>query len=201
MRSRRLVPLAMMVAAMAAVAAGCAPKEQRDEVPPRADDVRPAPRAQESPPASGSREVLVYFARSDSCEVLPVRRVVAGGTPYAMLRATLDSLLAGPTPQEAAAGYRSAIPDSLEVLRHRMRHVTENRDSPHEGRRVEVQFVEPLPDGLVRVSFSKEINAYGGGAARVCTIVRQVQETVMQFGEWRGVSIAVDGETRGVLQP
>lgn len=178
---------------------GCA-ERAKDETPePRA--VRPAPRPRARPQASGPQDVVVYFAKGDSCAVQAVPRTVPAGTPIEVLRGTLEALIAGPTAEEAAAGFSSAIPDTLEILRHRMRHVTAQRDSPHEGRRVEIQFIEPLPDGLVRVSFSKEMNAYDHGATRVCTLVRQIQETVKQFEEWKGVSIAIDRETEGVLQP
>lgn len=143
----------------------------------------------------------VYFARPDTCAVHSFPREVPGGTPLEVVRQALEALLAGPTADEAAQGFISAIPDSLEARRHRMRYMVFDHDPPHEGHRVEIQSLEPLADGVLRVSFSKEINAYDRGAVRVCTIVRQVSATVTQFPEWTAVSIAVDGETRGVLQP
>ncbi len=154
------------------------------------------------PPAPpGPRTVQVFFARPDTCAVQPFPREVPGGTPLEVVRQALEALLAGPTPEEAAQGFISAIPDSLETRRHRMRTMAFDHDPPHAGGRVAIQSIEELERGVLRVSFSREINAYDRGAVRVCTIVRQVQGTVTQFPEWTAVSIAVDGETRGVLQP
>jgi hypothetical protein len=128
-------------------------------------------------------------------------REVADGPAIDVVRAALEALLAGPTPAESAQGFVSAIPDTLEILRHRMRYVTREYDPPHYGRRVEIQKLEARPGGLLYVSFSRELNAYDHGAVRVCSIVRQVRETVRQFAEFKDVMIAVDGETQGVLQP
>ncbi len=143
----------------------------------------------------------VYFARPDTCAVQPFAREVPGGTPLDVVRQALEALLAGPTAEEAALGFVSAIPDTLEVRRHRMRYMVFDYDAPHEGQRVAIRSLEPLEGGVLRVDFTKEMDAYDRGATRVCTIVRQVQDTVTQFPEWKAVSIAVDGETQGILQP
>ena len=123
------------------------------------------------------------------------------GADLDVVRAALDSLLAGPSAAEAAQGFRSAFPDTLEILRHRMRRVVAGDDQPHKGRHVEIQKLEVRANGILYVSFSPEINAYDHGATRVCAIVRQVQETVRQFPQFKDVMIAVDGETEGTLQP
>jgi spore germination protein GerM len=148
-----------------------------------------------------TRQVFVYFPSGDSCEVQAFPRDVPAGAPVEVVRAALTELIAGPTAEEAAKGLRSAIPDTVEILRHRMRHVVAGDDEPHKGRRVEIQKLEVRPDGILYVSFSPEINAYDHGATRVCAIVRQVQETVRQFPEFKDVMIAVDGKTEGTLQP
>lgn len=150
---------------------------------------------------AGPRTVQVYFARPDSCAVQPFVREVPGGEPLEVVRQALEALLAGPTAEEAAQGFLSAIPDTLEVRRHRMRYMVFDYDAPHDGQRVAIRSLEPMAGGVLRVDFSREINAYDHGAVRVCTIVRQVRDTVTQFPEWKAVSIAVDGETRGILQP
>jgi len=173
------------------VAAGC---EDRSGGEARAPAPDPAP-------AAAVRRVLVYFPREGTCEVEAFPRDVPAGPPLAVVRAALQALLDGPTREEAAGGFRSAIPDTLEILRHRMRYVAFDYDPPHHGRRVEIQSLEPGDAGILDVSFSKELDAYDRGATRVCAIVRQVQETVRQFPEWKGVRIAIDGETRGILQP
>lgn len=154
-----------------------------------------------SPPPSGPREVRVFFARPDTCAVQGFARTVPGGPALDVTRAALQSLLDGPDDAERAAGFVSAIPDSLEVQRHRMRYMAFGYDAPHHGRKVGIQTLEARADGVLYVSFSPELNAYDRGAVRVCTIVRQVQATVTQFPEWKAVRIAVDGKTEGVLQP
>lgn len=153
------------------------------------------------PVPDGPRTVQVFFALPDTCAVQPFARDVAGGTSLDVVRQALEALLAGPTAEEAALGFVSAIPDTLEVRRHRMRYMVFDYDAPHEGQRVAIRSLEPLEGGVLRVDFTREMNAYDRGAVRVCTIVRQVQRTVTQFPEWKAVSIAVDGETQGVLQP
>lgn len=155
----------------------------------------------EALPATAHLRVLVYFPRPDSCEVHPFPREVPAGAPIDVVRAALDSLLAGPTAEERAQGFRSALPDTLEILRHRMRYVVANYDEPHKGRRVEIQKLEARPNHILYVSFSPEIKAYDRGATRVCAIVRQVRETVRQFPEFKDVMIAIDGKTEGTLQP
>jgi hypothetical protein len=147
------------------------------------------------------RRVLVYFPHADSCDVRPFPREVPAGDSLAVVRATLEALLAGPTAEEAAQGFHSAIPDTLEVLRHRMRYMVFHYDAPHLGKRVEIQKLEPHPGRILYVSFSKELNAYDRGAVRVCAIIRQLQGTVRQFREWKDVMIAIDGKTEGILQP
>ncbi|MCA9750847.1 MAG: hypothetical protein KC591_01535, partial [Gemmatimonadetes bacterium] len=67
---------------------------------------------------AGPRDVMVYFARPESCAVSGFARRVDGDTPVAVVRATLDSLLAGPHDDERAAGWISAIPDTAETRRH-----------------------------------------------------------------------------------
>ena len=159
-----------------------------------ADSTRPAS-------VDSLREVSVYFPRENECDVHPFARRVPAGASLDVVRSTLQALLDGPTAAEIAAGYVSGIPDSLEVQRHRMRYVAFDYDAPHEGKRVVIESLKPRDDGILEVSFSRELNAYDRGATRVCAIIRQVQETVKQFPEWKGVSIAIEGKTTGILQP
>jgi hypothetical protein len=56
-------------------------------------------------------------------------------------------------------------------------------------------------DGVASVDLSPEIQAYGGGSARVQHIRGQVTRTLTQFPTVREVRIAVAGQTAGVLQP
>ena len=153
------------------------------------------------PASDGTRSVFVYFPREGECDVHPFPRQVPDGDPLAVTRAALLALLAGPTPEEATQGYASAIPDTLDVLRHRMRYLAFDYDAPHHGKRVEIRSLAPGEDGVLTVDFSREINAYDRGATRVCAIFREVQATVMQFPQWKGVRLAVEGKTEGILQP
>jgi hypothetical protein len=56
---------------------------------------------------------------------------------------------------------------------------------------------------VATVDFSPEMQAYGGGSARVNAIREQIVRTVLQFDELgiQEVRIVVAGETEGVLQP
>ena len=59
---------------------------------------------------AGDGRVALYFVRDDKVVLQP--RPVEESTD---IRALLDLLLTGPTPEQVAAGTRSAIPTSLEV--------------------------------------------------------------------------------------
>jgi spore germination protein GerM len=56
--------------------------------------------------------VSVYFVRGEA--LAPVERVASGRASLAEF--VVRELLAGPTPEEAAAGLATAIPDGAEVL-------------------------------------------------------------------------------------
>jgi spore germination protein GerM len=58
-----------------------------------------------------------------------------------------------------------------------------------------------IEDGVATADFTKEMNAYGGGSARVQAIREQIARTLQQFATVDEVVIAVSGETEGVLQP
>lgn len=80
---------------------------------PRALDPAQAPFGvleQPSAAPAGDGRVALYFIRDDRVVLQP--RAVLESTD---IRALLDLLLAGPTPEQVAAGTRSAIPTSLEV--------------------------------------------------------------------------------------
>ncbi|MFN8178739.1 MAG: GerMN domain-containing protein [bacterium] len=196
---RSAVGVSVLVAA-AVLGPGCGSEPRGESGPAAAKGSTPATTST-VPASPGMRRVLVYFPHADSCDVQAFPREVPAGDSLAVVRATLQALLAGPTAEEAARGFHSAIPDTLEVLRHRMRYMAFHYDAPHLGKRVEIQKLEPRPGRILYVSFSKELNAYDRGAVRVCAIIRQLQATVRQFAEWKDVMIAIDGETDGILQP
>jgi spore germination protein GerM len=58
-----------------------------------------------------------------------------------------------------------------------------------------------ITNGVARANFSPELRAYGGGAARVTAIRKQIETTLLQFSSVKQVVIAIDGQTDGVLEP
>jgi len=117
------------------------------------------------------------------------RRIVHTGSVEA---AAVRELLWGPPPRNLA-GFRTALPTPEEVLSYPGR-------SEDWGVRVKLLGLT-IEDGTATVNFSQEINAYGGGSARVNAIRQQVTRTLTQFDTVDEVVIAVAGETEAVLQP
>ena len=154
-----------------------------------------------APPTPITREVKVFFLREAVCEVYPVSRIVTAARSVDLARAALESLVAGPTEEEVAGGYRSRIPDRDQVWRYRQSRLAFGQMSPYPGDEVRLLDVREMEHQLLWVNFSPELVAYGRGEDRVCEVIRQIEATVQQFDEYRNVSIAVDGRHRGVLQP
>jgi len=102
--------------------------------------------------------------------------------------AALESLLAGPP-----SGYRTAIPTPEEVAEYPGRR-------PDWGERVRLLDLT-VKDGVATANFSQEMQAYGGGSARVQAIREQITKTLLQFPTIDEVCIAVDGEVETALQP
>jgi len=161
----------------------------------------PAPRAAVSYGVPASRTVSVYFRRDDGCDVFPVERVVTGTRPLDFAWAAIEMLLEGPTEEEAAHGLQSAFPDRDRVWRYGQSRVAFGYDPPFPGEEVSILGIREEDDGVLFVDFSPEIEAYGGGPERLCALFRQLESTVEQFDEYRAVRIAVNGDSRGALQP
>jgi len=106
--------------------------------------------------------------------------------------ATLEELLWGPPPLNLA-GFSTAIPFPEEVLSYPGR-------GPDWGSLVVLRGLT-IENGVAIADFSKEINAYGGGSARVLAIREQITQTLKEFPSVKEVVIAVEGETEGILQP
>ena len=117
------------------------------------------------PPAAATTSVTVYFTRGE--RVAPVSRTVTRVPRIGS--AALEQLLAGPTAAEAAAGYRTQIPDGT-----RLRGLT-------------------VADGLAVVDLSGEFEAAGGTLAMTLRLA-QVACTLDVFPTVDGVRFAVDGE-------
>jgi len=107
-------------------------------------------------------------------------------------RTAVEELLWGPPPRNLA-GFRTALPTPEEVMNYPGR-------QPNWGYRVELLGLT-IEDGTATVNFSREIQAYGGGSARVQAIRDQITRTLTQFESIDEVVIAVEGETESVLQP
>jgi hypothetical protein len=153
----------------------------------------------------GPHDVVVFFVEEGKCEARAFPRRVAGDSPLDVTRATLDSLLAGPHDDEIALGFRSAIPDPDESERHYHRHRVFDLDPGHVGGPVGIRELRELENGLLLLDFTPTMRAYDHGRSdigvRICGILRQVEETVGQFPWWSGVRIAIEGESKGILQP
>jgi len=106
----------------------------------------------------------VYFLRGD---VLAVAGRTVPSTP-AVAGAAMTALLGGPTPPEATAGLRSAIPAGSTL------------------RSVSIK------DGTATVDLSREF-ASGGGSLSMTARLAQVTYTLTQFPTVTGVKFRVDG--------
>jgi spore germination protein GerM len=104
--------------------------------------------------------------------------------------AALDQLLWGPDPGEA---YATSLPLPDEVLGSGAR-------APSWGPRVRLLKLT-ITDGVALANFGPELQAYGGGSARVGLIRSQIETTLRQFPAVREVVIAIEGQTEGILQP
>lgn len=105
--------------------------------------------------------------------------------------AALQELLWGPTPGNLAA-FTTAIPGPEEVLAYAGR-------GPDWGNRVTLKKLT-IENGVATADFSKEMLAYGGGAARVAAITTQITRTLQQFSSVQQVRILVEGNP-DALQP
>ena len=106
--------------------------------------------------------------------------------------AALQELLWGIDPS-SLAGFTTALPTPQEVL-------NRNPHNPAWGPRVTLRSLI-IDNGIATADFSGEINAYGGGSARVEGIYQQVVSTLKQFTAVTDVKITVEGQSAAVLQP
>lgn len=154
-------------------------------------------------PAPEMTTVDIYFAHSEQTAgpdyVRPVERSLSEDAN--LPEAAVEELLQGPTAEEQAEGYGTAIPTPEEVQEYRERVVADGYPAPYEGDRVRLLSLEIEADGTAVADFSQEMIAYGGGSMRVMTIRQQIEQTLLQFPEIDNVVIAVEGETETVLQP
>ncbi len=94
-------------------------------------------------------------------------------------RRSVESLLAGPTAAEAGDGLSSSIPAGTRLISY------------------------SFSNGAAHVDFSGEMLNFGGGSARVATIIEQVKATVLANEEGaRSVALTIQGvPVEEALQP
>ncbi len=126
--------------------------------------------------------VKVYFQPANigeltDCGVVEaVERVVSRDN--SIYRAAIEELLKGPSDDETSRGLASSLPDG-----------------------VKLKSVAADAAGVVTVDFSAKLDKNVAGSCRVGAIRSQIEKTILQFPEARGVIIAVEGRIDGVLQP
>ncbi|GAB4132874.1 MAG: hypothetical protein Kow001_25230 [Acidobacteriota bacterium] len=127
-------------------------------------------------------DLQVFFSNSEQdpeslrCgRVYPVHRRVPATESVA--RTALQLLLAGPTEQEAAAGYYSNLNPGVRLLS------------------------LELADGVATVDFSEDFATGVSGSCRVEAIRAQIQETLLQFDTVKEIRIRVGGQETPILQP
>jgi hypothetical protein len=135
--------------------------------------------------APDETEIVLYWVVGETVqpEYRRIQRTSAIGT------AALELLLAGPQ----QPGLSTAIPTPAEVQTYPGR-------QPDWGERVRLLGLT-IEDGVATANFSQEMQAYGGGSARVQLIREQITQTLLQFPTVQEVRIAVEGEVDTALQP
>ncbi|MGA7730578.1 MAG: GerMN domain-containing protein [Chloroflexia bacterium] len=136
-----------------------------------------------------TQQVKLYWI-DDVLDLYPSIRIIPK-TP-AVATAALQELLWGIDPA-SLAGFSTAIPSPEQVLAYPGRTLAW-------GPRVTLRSLV-IRDGVATADFSREINAYGGGAARVGAIREQIESTLKQFPTVSEVIIAVEGRVEDALQP
>jgi hypothetical protein len=141
------------------------------------------------PDNTGLGTITLYFVINGDT-VTPVQRRIPS-TPR-IATATVNELLWGPAPGDRP-NLTTALPRPEDVLDY------PGRKSDW-GERVQLRGVN-IVDGVATADLSREFGAYGGGSLRVGLIDQQISRTLEQFPSVRRVSIAIEGDTGGVLQP
>lgn len=164
----KILLVAIIASIAASALAGCAPAPTRPE-PPVAPPVTqtPPPSVPGSPTAEPAlREISVYLIRRE--RVQAVTRTVPAGTK-AVLRAALESLLAGPASDERSAGLGTQIPRGTAL-----------RGVSIKGRTATIDLTARY--------------ATGGGSATMFARLAQVVFTATQFPSVDGVLFRIDGK-------
>jgi spore germination protein GerM len=139
------------------------------------------PRGSQNEPVLATRQILVYFNRSEPTEIVQVavsRTIPVIVTPALSAEAAINELLKGPTDAERAQGLTTSISDET-VLNY----VT-------------------IENGTATVDFNDRFDFQMGGSARVTAIYQQIYQTLHQFSPIDELKITVNhGERPAVLEP
>ena len=125
--------------------------------------------------------VEIFFGNSDlnpegDCdEVFSVNREIEKTQAIAL--ATLRELFKGPSQKEQQEGYLTGL---------------------NEGVKIQDLVIE---DGVAKVDFNQQLQQGIGGSCMVEGIKAQIKETLKQFNTVDEVTISIDGQTEGILQP
>lgn len=128
---------------------------------------------------SNTMNLKVYFAdkkSSDNCTKVTALQRITDRT-QAPARATLYSLLQGPTKSERDRGFFTSINSG-----------------------VKIQWLV-IENGIARVDFDKTLEEEVGGSCKVSNIRAQITQTLLQFPTVKTVVISIDGRTEDILQP
>ncbi len=135
-----------------------------------------------TPEAPTTMEVQAFFQNTqrdpdmlDCGKVYPVTRTVEKVPGVG--RAALTELLKGPSTEEEAQGYKTALNENVPLN------------------------TLTIVDGVAKVDFGADMERAVGGSCRVQAIRAQVTETLKQFPTVREVVISVDGRVEDALQP
>jgi hypothetical protein len=140
-------------------------------------------------PDEATQQVDVAWTTGTGDEIVFQQRVPQ---TKAIGTAALNELLNGP-PDGNLAGASTALPTVDEI-------VTFPGREPDWGYKVKLLGLT-IEGGVATANFSQELQAYGGGAARVQAIREQIERTLKQFPTVQTVVIQIEGETEGVLEP
>lgn len=133
-------------------------------------------------PAADTSEIEVFFNSEKldpeiSCtKVFPVKRTVPKTVTIA--KTALEELLKGPTEEEKAEKYSTAVNTGVTV-----NSVT-------------------IVNGVAKADFDEQLSFQVGGSCRVGLIRRQIEETLKQFPAVKDVQISINGVSGDtILQP
>lgn len=123
----------------------------------------------------------IYFSNDEMDPEITCNRVFAVErevpTTPAIARAAIEQLLAGPSAQDQASGFRTNI---------------------NPGTAIQSLTIQ---NGVARIDFNEQLDNPGGGSCRVSAIRAQITETLRQFPTVDEVVISVNGDSESALQP